>query len=127
MSACHPVHAWLIASRKKSAASLLMQRSSLFLTLNAPGSALGIRHKSQMTGSLDRSGQRSLMSRAGTGDPSGKDLAALRHILAKLRDVFVIDRIVFAAKYTDFLFSMEAASFSERRVFSLGISHIYLL
>ena len=80
-----------------------------------------------MTGSLDRSGQRSLVGSAGTGDPSGKDLAALRHILAKLRDVFVIDRIVFAAKYTDFLFSMEAASFSERRFFSLGISHIYLL
>ena len=80
-----------------------------------------------MTGSLDRSGQRSLVGSAGTGDPSGKDLAALRHILAKLRSVFIVDRIVLAAKYANFLFSMEAASFSERRVFSLGISHIYLL
>ena len=80
-----------------------------------------------MTGSLDRSGQRSLVSCACAGDPSGKDLAALRHILAKLRGVLIIDRIVLAAKYADFLFSMEAASFSERRVFSLGISHFNLL
>ena len=80
-----------------------------------------------MTGSLDRSGQRPLMSSAGACDPSGKDLSTLRHILAKLRNIFIIDRVVFAAKNADFLFSVEAASFSERRFFSLGISHIYLL
>ena len=80
-----------------------------------------------MTCSLDRGSQRSLMCSASTGDPSGKDLSALRHILAKLCSVLIIDRVVLAAEYADFLFSMEAASFSERRVFSLGISHFNLL
>lgn len=45
--------------------------------------ALGIRYKSQMTVSLDRSGQRSLIRCADPGNPSGKNFAALRSILVK--------------------------------------------
>jgi hypothetical protein len=67
-----------------------------------------------MAGSLDGTGECSLVSRACAGDSSGKNLAALGDILAKLSYVLVINGIVFAAEDANFSLSMEAASLSER-------------
>ena len=77
-------------------------------------SALGVRHQSQVACSLDRTGECSLVSSASACDSSGKNLAALGDILAKLCDVLVINGIVLAAEHANFSLSMEAASLSER-------------
>lgn len=58
-----------------------------------------------MSCALDRNRKRSLVLRAVSGDSSGKDLSSLGNISAKLIAVLVIDYIIFAAEYTDFLSS----------------------
>ena len=90
-------------------------------------SALGVRHQSQVACSLDRTGECSLVSSASACDSSGKNLAALGDILAKLCDVLVINGIVFAAEDANFSLSMEAASLSERciRTILSVKSHFY--
>ena len=60
-----------------------------------------------MTCSLDGNGQLTLMSCAGTGNSSGKDLSALRDVLAQLCCILVINRIIFSAEYADLFLSME--------------------
>lgn len=93
----------------------------------ASGSALGIRHQSQVTGSLDGAGQGSLVCCAGAGNPAGQDLSALGDILAKLRNILVINRVVLAAEHADFSLSVETTSLAERRIRTiLSIkSHFY--
>ena len=70
------------------------------------------------------------MGRTCAGDSSGKNLAALRNILAELASILVVDGAVLAAEDTDLFLSVEAASLSERGIcFILFIkSHfLYLL
>ena len=79
-----------------------------------------------MSCSLDRGGQRSLMRCAGTGNSSGKDLAALRNILTKLGSILVIDRAVLAAENADLLLAMEVVLTSVRSAavtILLGVCH----
>jgi len=79
-------------------------------------SALCVRHQSHVAGSLDRAGQGSLVCCAGTGDSAGQDLSALGDVLAKFGYILIVDCVVLAAEHADFSFSVETASFSERRI-----------
>ena len=74
---------------------------------------LSVRKNCHVTGPLDRYCKSSLMGRACACDPSGKDLAAFRNILAELASILVIDGAVLAAEDTDLFLPVEAASFSE--------------
>ena len=76
-----------------------------------------------MTGPLDGGRQLSLMLCAGAGNAPGQDLAALRHILAKLRSILVIDNaVLFSAEHADLLTSVHAAALPHAFA-SILISH----
>ena len=63
-----------------------------------------------MTRTLDRSGQLTLMSRAGTGNTAGQDLASLGHVTAETRDILVVDMLYFIyAEAANFLARLSAA------------------
>ena len=72
-----------------------------------------------MTGSLDGYCQGSLVLRAVSGDPSGKDLTALGDVPFQFCNILVVDLIVlFATEDTDF-FPSASASPLHGRVASL--------
>lgn len=54
----------------------------------------GVWHQRNVTGTLDRYCECSLMFRTGTRDPAGKDLPSLRHISLQLGCIFVIDIVM---------------------------------
>lgn len=64
-----------------------------------------------MSCALDRYCKRSLVLRAVSCDSSGKNLTSLGDISAQLVAVLVIDYIIFAAEYADFLSSAHASLF----------------
>ena len=81
-----------------------------------------------MACSLDCYRESSLVLRAVACDSSGKDLASLRNILAKLVDILVIDLAhLFAAEYADFLSSASASSLHRRVASIFCISHCEFL
>lgn len=85
------------------------------------GSVNGIRHKRDVTSSLDRSGNCSLMLCAGPGDSSRKDLSSFGSILLQSCHILVADRFCFfAAESTNFSSSADGRAPSCRCSFSFG-------
>ena len=64
-----------------------------------------------MSCTLNRYRKRSLVLRAVSGDSSGKDLTSLRDVSAQLVAVLVVDYIILAAEYADFLSSAHPSLF----------------
>ena len=69
-----------------------------------------------MTRALDRGRDRSLMRRAGTRDPSGKNLSSLGDILPQRGDILEIHGLrLITAKHTDLSSAPESAGSSRPR------------
>ena len=96
----------------RTGAHILQVRSELLLD---------VRKDCKVTCSLDGNGQLTLMSCAGTGNSSGKDLSALRDVLAQLCCILVINRIIFSAEYADLFLSMECP-FALKRLAACSLS-----
>ena len=80
-----------------------------YIHLMAHYLVLYIRHQCQMSCTLDRHCERSLVLRAVSGDPSGKNLTSLGDVSPELIAVLVIDHIILTAEYTNLLSSAHAS------------------
>ena len=80
-----------------------------------------------MTCSLDRNGQRSLMSGAVAGDAARKNLSSLGNIFLQCSDILIVNRLrILRAEHTDFSSSAHPARSSASLAigsFTLGKSH----
>ena len=87
-----------------------------------------IRKQSDVARSLDCSGQRSLMLRAGSGDAAGKNLSSLGNVLSERRNILIINRLrVLRAENTDLSSSAHPAARSSAslafRLITLRVRH----
>ena len=70
----------------------------------------------QVTSSLDRYGQSSLMLSAVAGDATRKDLTSLGYVSLQLISVLVINHVVLTTKYTNLFSSADPALSSHRGI-----------
>ncbi len=109
---------------KKQPESLYISNSGCIVI---PGSILDIGHQRDMTGSLDRNRQRSLVLCAVSCDSSRKDLPALGDKSLELVGILVVNDIILSAEHTNLFSSVHGASpcRSVACVFSI-IRHLFV-